>query len=875
MKNLFNEKLGSKSLLEFCRFVIIGILATVIHYSIYYIMQKGEVSINISYTIGYGISFIFNFILSSYFTFKVKPDKTKGIKFMLAHFINYSIQMLLLNIIIGIGIASSVAGIISIVVAIPINFIMVKKVFKGTKKKNDSADKREKIKSILYNNGLHIIVGGTIGGIVFILIYGIKVLDITNVEWLYNAGDLTQHQIGWEFFRRAEWSFPLGYMENYAYPFGVGITYTDSIPIIAIFFKFFEGILPKDFQYFGGYMLFSFMMQGVIISIILKKYTKSIILIAISVICFVTTPIMLRRVFIHTALASHWIILLAILIWVYRKKFLDIKLQVILWGSLNILCVMIHPYFVPMIFTIMCGCLILNIIEHGKVKELFIIPIMSILGMGISFWIIGGFTGESLPAYGFGKFSMNLNALFNPNGWSKYIPNLENAFTEQYEGLQYIGLGFIILIPILLVLILCNLKNIKLKDYVNSKNIIGMIPYVLVVVVLLFISVSNIITLNGEVLLEYEMPKLIRSILEIFRSTGRLFWPVVYGLMLGMIVLLIKILNGRKNIMIIIMISITTIQVADMSDVLKTTRDFYKSEQKFDNILKSDIWDEVGEKFEHIKILPAYTSTYSYFAEIATKYDMTMNIGSFARAPYDNIYNLVKEVSDDLIKGEYDKETVYIIQHFGLLNEIMTNDEKGNFTVIKVDNTDNCFALINKEVKINFSNYPEMKIFTGEDFKKIEFDAYMNYLQQLSSDEILITATSGDMREFLDENKFEGLQTLGLFEDGNMIKENSSYASVLMKSEEGYLHEVYSNDIAYIDYPNGFKIDKHNLKRVININSSSRENAQFANILLDGFQHSIDAKGLNFIVYNMEDNQVKSIVNFNPHKEIGEVMFWN
>ena len=57
------------------------------------------------------------------------------------------------------------------------------------------------------------------GAIIFIAIYGISILDITNVDWIRNAGgDLTQSYYGWRFFRASEWHWPLGLMENIAYP---------------------------------------------------------------------------------------------------------------------------------------------------------------------------------------------------------------------------------------------------------------------------------------------------------------------------------------------------------------------------------------------------------------------------------------------------------------------------------------------------------------------------------------------------------------------------------------------------------------------------------------------------------------------------------
>lgn len=130
MSNIFRNK----KLLEFIRFVIVGGTATVIHYVIYYLLQVTGIEFNIAYTIGYGISFIFNFIASNYFTFKTDVSVKNGAKFTIAHIINYAIQMILLNIYIKVGIPSSIAPIFVFVIAIPVNFIMVRIALKGKKK---------------------------------------------------------------------------------------------------------------------------------------------------------------------------------------------------------------------------------------------------------------------------------------------------------------------------------------------------------------------------------------------------------------------------------------------------------------------------------------------------------------------------------------------------------------------------------------------------------------------------------------------------------------------------------------------------------------------------------------------------------------------
>lgn len=117
---------------EQIRFIIVGILATAIHYSIYIVLNLIIISW-LAYSIGYGISFLCNFYLSSKYTFKSKASIKKGIGFGISHAINYVIHITLLSVFIKIGINEELAPIPVFAIAIPINFILVRFVFKSGK----------------------------------------------------------------------------------------------------------------------------------------------------------------------------------------------------------------------------------------------------------------------------------------------------------------------------------------------------------------------------------------------------------------------------------------------------------------------------------------------------------------------------------------------------------------------------------------------------------------------------------------------------------------------------------------------------------------------------------------------------------------------
>lgn len=121
-----------QTLKEAIRFGIVGVAATALHYGIYYLLQP-YINVNIAYTTGYTLSFIANFYLTSYFTFGTKPSWRKLMGMGGAHIVNYLLHMALLNLFLFMGITKTWAPFPVFAIAIPVNFLLVRFVFKHKK----------------------------------------------------------------------------------------------------------------------------------------------------------------------------------------------------------------------------------------------------------------------------------------------------------------------------------------------------------------------------------------------------------------------------------------------------------------------------------------------------------------------------------------------------------------------------------------------------------------------------------------------------------------------------------------------------------------------------------------------------------------------
>lgn len=110
---------------EMSRFVMVGFLATAIHYAFYYMLLP-YMSHNAAFTAGYLVSFLCNYGLSSKFTFRVGTSLQRFVSFGLSHATNYFIQIILLNLFIGLGVSESLAPLPVYAVAVPVNYLMVR-----------------------------------------------------------------------------------------------------------------------------------------------------------------------------------------------------------------------------------------------------------------------------------------------------------------------------------------------------------------------------------------------------------------------------------------------------------------------------------------------------------------------------------------------------------------------------------------------------------------------------------------------------------------------------------------------------------------------------------------------------------------------------
>lgn len=128
-------------LMEVFKFGLVGGLASVLQFLIYnaciYIFAQWILELQASnalpswaltscVVISYLVSMVFNFILTTYFTFNVKPNAKRGLGFVFSHMINMGMQIGLVNFFTHVGVAEQWALIPTMCICVPINFLLVR-----------------------------------------------------------------------------------------------------------------------------------------------------------------------------------------------------------------------------------------------------------------------------------------------------------------------------------------------------------------------------------------------------------------------------------------------------------------------------------------------------------------------------------------------------------------------------------------------------------------------------------------------------------------------------------------------------------------------------------------------------------------------------
>ena len=505
-----------------------------------------------------------------------------------------------------------------------------------------------------------------LGVILFWIFVGPSSLNPSNIGWLLNKLDPTTHFLGWDFFKNSPWAIPPGLNPRFGLDISSAIVYSDSIPLLAIPFKFFASFLSSPFQYFGLWVLTCFVLQAWVcwklIELTLSKevqensllhfFSTGLLFLCPSFLWRINTPAGM-----HASLLAHFFILGSLYLLFSNKT------KNRYWYWLLLICGSLLTHFY--LFAIVALLWFADYLDrfHSQLalrKHRYLLEVLgTLLLVGLLGWLVGYFSiRTSLNSErGYGFFAMNVLSLIDPNGWSYVLPNLSPK-NDWGEGFSFLGLGIILLLLVCLPK-LWSFRNRALAFLIKHRFLIALM------LLFILIAISHRIHLGGQLII-LSIPERVINILNNLRSAARLMWPVHYLIVLGAITLIGK--TYPKKWSTIFFALFFFIQLGDTSKAwlvnrIQINKNF--SQELASPKLQSQFWQDAAHFYQNIIVVPAMNlpPDWEQFATLAARYHLGTNSIHAARIDLhkEKVSNLNLERA--LNSGDFSNDSLYILQN--------------------------------------------------------------------------------------------------------------------------------------------------------------------------------------------------------------------
>ena len=462
------------------------------------------------------------------------------------------------------------------------------------------------------------LTGALLGALIFLLLYGVRVLDPTSVDWILNnpSPDPAQHYLGWELFRRSPVHLPyIGANYNAVYPFRTSVLFTDSLPLAALLFKLLGGILPTRFQYFGWWGLFCYMMQGGLAQAVIARIAgvqptfgrgdKSKAAIAIimspgqtaklwgSVLgagVLVLFPALTMRTFAHEALAGTWLVLLALYLWLRSDELMSATLRAcLLWGLMGLLCAGIHLYYLPMVGLVLVGYAVRRALQK-RGPAAVLLPIAAFCAAALAELFLLGAFAVNFAGYSNGYLSgADYLGLFVP--W----------LAQSWEQNVYMGLGAVLAVVLAIFSVVCNAR--KAEKFFTAHHD-WVVAGVVVLVLDLLAAGGNAITVGGKTLFTVPIPQFLMDFWAMFSSCARLAW--VAGLLLAVAACGLVLRFWQKGVVPALMLAVCAVVQGwgQRGELFNRWTDYHYYGFRYENktLLTDPAWENIAAsgKYSHL-----------------------------------------------------------------------------------------------------------------------------------------------------------------------------------------------------------------------------------------------------------------------------------
>jgi Family of unknown function (DUF6311) len=439
--------------------------------------------------------------------------------------------------------------------------------------------------------------------------FGVDFFTGRGIYWDSPAGDMITHAIGGLYFIKDDWRFPLYFVPQFGYPEGANIVFSDSIPLVATGMKILYHLTGITFNYFGYfivscYALLALMMAKVAKQIGIEDRTLRFGVVILALCC----PALATR-YHHAALMAHFLLVWALLLYFRFREEPKNNWLVLNFSFAVLTALLLQSYFVVMMFPIILAAQFQALAERKVTITRLLLSIGFVMCViVVAAWCFG-VIGQGLAtpsAAGFGYYSMNLlSPILPPNqNLPKIISNLvtwdiRNFSWDatggqtggQVEGYNYLGMGLIVLSLIGF----SSLKIVKngLRNHAFlTAAMFGLFAY----------SLSNRVYIGDWLAIDIQLTEWQAKTIGIFRSGGRMIWPLYYILIIAAMVAVcqrFKMSNARRIVAFTV-----ALQLLDTFPISKATS--VATSVGFPQALNKAAWSSVLAEHKFLAQYPPF-----------------------------------------------------------------------------------------------------------------------------------------------------------------------------------------------------------------------------------------------------------------------------
>lgn len=400
----------------------------------------------------------------------------------------------------------------------------------------------------------------------------------------------------WAFLQDA-WHFPLLSIRTYGLPEGANAANVNTIPLVSVPLKLLYPLTHHVFVFFGVWIALSRILNAVFGAWLLSELgERRLVPILTIALLYGALPSLLDKIT-NADLAAQFFVPASLIVYLRVVRAESVRRVSLAAFALLLAALLVHPYLLVMAFLPYAAA----VGERWRRGLTAALPGLALIAGQVGGLLVpllaGGYLG-SLESrwFHYGEWSMNVLSPFLL-AESTLLPAarvLGTADCLPPEGVNYLGLGGIGLLAAAVILASRALIGPLRRHLVLCGVLVGLTAFAL----------SNRVQLGNMLLVAYPLPTSLLRLADVFRASGRFFWPVSMALLVWCVAVLAR--HSPRPIGMLVLALGCGVQWVDLSGA--RSRSLQRSVRAGPDALgeERDAWKTLVTRHRAMEVYPSY-----------------------------------------------------------------------------------------------------------------------------------------------------------------------------------------------------------------------------------------------------------------------------